>query len=236
MPKRFGRAFFVSAAAVAASLVTGIGAFAGPASAAPVSTAGHRATIQCQAVGVTCVTLRQYDTSTNTYGLAMEASGVYPNAPIVVDPYDNTSFLQDWTYIYLGTLSSYCSSGSPDQPDQWGLTAFDCVNYGTDTVYELEFSPAGIPTGLCAADVSLMMELRWCNGSKFQTAITAHTVLSYTAAPIAVSPPSSHWGYGLALPQQSTPAHHYTATGSTIPGTQITFRTVGNYSTQWFAS
>ena len=225
MPKRFSRAFFVSAATVAASLATGVMAFAGPASAAPVSTAGNRATPQCLATG-TCITPRVYNSGVPTGpGLAMQASGVYPNAPIVTAPYDNTSYLQDWTFIDLGPLSGYCSSGSPDQPDQWGLTAFDCVNYGTDVVYELEFSPAGIPTGLCAADVSLVMELRWCNGSKFQTYLVAPSVLSYTAA--------TGFYYGLALPQQNTSAHHYTLMGSTLPGTEFTFRTVGNYTTQW---
>ncbi len=222
MPKRLSRAFFASAATVAASLATGIVAFAGPASAAPVSAAGHRATVQCLTL-TTCTTLRQYDSTLAGPGLAMQAAGAYPNAPIVVYPNDTTSFLQDWTYIDLGTVSSYYI---PGPVEQWGLTAFDFHTYGTDELYELEFSPAGIPTGLCAANVSNMMELRWCNGSKFQTAITANAIMAYTA-PVG-------FAYGLSLAQVSNTAHHYAGTGSLIAGTQITFRTVGNNATQWF--
>lgn len=223
MRTRFSRAFFATAAMAAVSLATGL-AIAGPASAAPAApaaSAGGKATVQCLTL-LDCDTLRQYDPTAAAAGLAMQISSFRGSTPIVVYPNDGTSFLQDWTYIDLGTVNSYNNGGI----EPWGLTAFDFANYGTDHLYEVEFSPAGIPTGYCAGNASNVLLLRSCNGSKYQTYIAAASVLGNTA----------HTGffYYLSLAQVPNGAHHYALTGSLALNTGITFKTVGYYVTQWW--
>lgn len=221
MPTRFSRAFFAVAATVAASLATGL-AVSGPAIAAPAAPAGNTATAQCLTL-TDCYTLREFDGDSSP-GLAMQASGAYGGAPIVVDPADSTNFLQDWLYVDLGTVSSYSDVGGVEQ---WGLTSYDFANYGTDHLFEVEFAPAGIPTGYCAGNASNVLVVRTCNGSVYQTYIRAASVLGYTAHIVG-------FFFYLSLAQQSNMAHHNAMTGSMTPGTQISFRTVGNYYIQQF--
>jgi hypothetical protein len=143
----------------------------------------------------------------------------------VVAPYDSTSFLQDWTYIDYGTVSSYASSGG------LGLTAFDFHNYPSASLYVVEFTPAGIPSGYCAANVSDRMQLRTCNGSAFQTYIVTPTVPGGLSTP---SVTGQAWDYYLSLAQVSTTAHHYAATGSRISDTQVYFTTPRYNVNQWW--
>ncbi len=147
------------------------------------------------------------------------------NAPVLVAPHDPTDIMQDWTYIDYGSVASYAPFGG------FGLTAFDFRNYASGELYALEFNPAGIPSGYCAANVSDRMVLRTCNGSAFQTYIGISNVVGGLSAP---SGQGYFFEYGLSLAQVSNNAHHDAATGSRLPGTQVYFTTPRNTVNQWW--
>jgi len=215
MRKRFTTAFLATSASVAATVALGLGA-AGSASA---SVASHKATPECLAQ-TNCVTPDLYSPS-GSPELVLQAAGLFKNAPVIVQPNDTTEFLQDWVYIDLGTVGSYYTE---DVSNTLGLTGFDNANYGSDELYQLEFSPGGIPSGYCAASVNNRMVLRWCNGSKFQTYIAADSILGAWN--------TADGTFGLSVVQAANAAHHNTATGSRSVGAQVTFQRPWNNNNQ----
>lgn len=213
---------------VSAAGVMVVAAFAGTA-IGPVAAAvrAHRDTLMCQQV-TNCVTPRLYGDSTSVLGQALEVSpqiSKLSNAPVVVAPYDSTELLQDWLYIDYGSVASYQSLGA------FGLTAFDFSNYHSGELYALEFAPAGIPTGYCAANVSDKMVLRACNGSVFQTYIGIPDVVGGLVAPSGIY---YFFEYALSVARVSAIAHHYAATGSRLPDVQVYFTTPRFDVNQWW--
>lgn len=211
MSTRCVSAFLAASALAAVAVALSLGT-AGSASASVSWPAAQRATPECLVLP-NCVSLYQFG-PVNSPQLVLEATGVFPNAPVIVNADDPTDSDQDWTYIDLGTVGIYQTAAFRNR---FGLNGFDFANYGADEMYQLEFSPAGIPSGLCAANVANRMVLRTCNGSRFQTMISADKVRRMRTAPLS-------YYYGLSVAQHAAvPAHHLSVTGSRFQGAQVIF-------------
>jgi hypothetical protein len=210
MRSRLIGAFFAMSASAAVTVSLGLGA-AGPASASANWPRAHRATPECLVLP-NCVSVYQF-TRRNSPLLVLEATGAVSNAPVILSADDPADSRQDWTYIDLGNIGTYKAEGLRGT---LGLTRFDLAHYGNDEMYQLEFSPAGIPSGFCAANVAKRMVLRVCNGSRFQTMISTNGIGGSGMSPL------SYW-YGLSVAPASVAAHHLTVTGSRVPGAQVTF-------------
>jgi hypothetical protein len=108
----------------------------------------------------------------------------------------------------------------------FGLTGFDAANYGSDGMYELEYSPAGVPSGFCAANIGDHLVLRWCRGSKWQIFIAAASLLGVWTA--------TDGYYGLSVVQAQVAAHHRALTGSRLAGSRPRFIAPGNNINQYW--
>jgi len=210
MPRRLIRALFAVSASAAAAATLGLSA-AGPASASVSRMSARQATPGCLVLP-DCVSVYQFGPMAGRQ-LVLEATGAISNAPVISSAEDPTDAEQDWTYLDLGTVGSYHAEWARDP---LGLTGFDVAHYGRDELYQLEFSPAGVPTGLCAANVADQMVLRDCNGSRFQTMISANGVRGGRTLPLS-------YCYGLSVAQASVAARHLSVTGSRLPGERVTF-------------
>lgn len=209
------RALLVMVASVGAFL--GIGS-PGLASASVTRMATPGATPQCQAAP-NCGSLGLYNPSGPPVRV-LQATFRYSGAPVTLGLNDSTSVRQDFTYIDLGTVGDYES-----QPNTLGLTAFDFANYGSDPIFRLEFSPAGIPSGLCITNSGNRMTLRRCDGSKSQTFFRTRHVLGTWFA-------SADSNYVLSVLQAPAAVHHLAATGSLTDCKQIFFSPVMTSASQ----
>ena len=205
LAKGAGSLLAMAAAAVTAMAV-GLGA-AAPASAAVTS---HKTTVQCL-TQVGCVTPDLYS-DPGWPELVLQATRARQNAPVIIAPGDSTEVRQDWTYVGIGSVGTYVALG---RSGVLGLTGFDAANYGADGMYELEYSPAGVPSGFCAANIHDRLVLRWCRGSRWQTFIVAASVLGTWAA--------TDGYYGLSVVRAHNAAHHEALTGSRWAGTEPRF-------------
>ena len=174
-----------------------------------------------------CGSILLYGSPDNPFGQALTVTagrGSRGSAPVVVHPDSITDPGQDWTLIFDGLVSAYAATG------EYGLTAFDFANYGSARLISLEFTPAGIPTGYCAANVSERMVLRTCNGSVFQTFLLIGTTVAVrgTLAYGLVRANSETSGVGVILSavQAKSIYHHYAATGSLRYDVQVSFATL----------
>ncbi len=220
---RLAKAFLAisaSAGAAAAVVAAGLGAVS-PAGAAVVS---HKATSQCQ-TQAGCVTPDLYS-DPGWPELALQATVARQNAPVIIAPRNSTEVRQDWIYVGIGTVGSYFTAGGSGV---LGLTGFDAANYGGDGLYELEYSPAGVPSGFCAANIGDRLVLRWCRGSKWQTFIAAPSVLSTWF--------TTDGYFGLSVVQAHNSAHHRTLTGSRFVGAEPYFSSPAkNINQYWDAN
>jgi hypothetical protein len=179
MGKRYFRACAtVSAAGLTAALSLG----ATSASAAVAGHRMHRDTPQCQAYNgggsVHCVTWAQ-DVGNGPLGLRIAATGGFVNAPVTMQQADSSDPMQDFLVTNLGLVSTYFNGGANDL----GLNAYDNTNYGNDMLVSVEFAPGGVPTDLCLGNKNNNLQLRQCNGLRWQTFIEA-TSVQYTCASI----------------------------------------------------
>lgn len=147
-------------AALGALLALGAILIPSAASAAP---RGHGFTVQC-GVTANCVTPDVY-ASAGPEAVLQATSGA-GGSPIVTGTPDTTNLLQDWRYIYYGTVASLTNNG--DGPFSYGLTSEDYSLYGTSPVFGLQLAPAGVPTNKCAANIGFRLTLRSCRSGPWQ--------------------------------------------------------------------
>jgi hypothetical protein len=221
MPRHLIRAFLALSASAAVTVTLGLAA-ARPANASEVRMSAHRASPECLILP-NCVSLYQFSPA-NSAQLVLEATGAVRGAPVILSAEDPADPGQDWTYIDLGTVGGYRTQGLPRI---MRLSRFDVARYASDEMYQLEFSPAGFPTGFCAANIANRMKLRACNGSRFQTMISASDIRGVGASPLSYS-------YGLSVVQAAVAAHHLSVTGSRSEGAKVTFsRPVNSSNLFW---
>ena len=181
---------------------------AGPASASAARPGTQLATPGCLLLP-NCVSLYRYGRP-GPPELVLEAAGEHTGAPLIVGVSNPANLNQDWTYIGLGTVAHYRRQ---ELPDPLHLSAFDVSQYGSAELYQLEFSPGGAASGLCGANVGNKLMLRGCNGSRFQTLLSAARVRSRMAPP--------GYFYGLSAAQASVPGHHLAISGPGQAGSRI---------------
>ncbi len=215
----------VAAVAVVAAVVSAVPATAAVSWAnlpAPVPVAG---TAQCH-IQPDCVAVLLYGALGSGVEQALTVTSGHGSTgvvPVRGYPASSTDPGQDWTLVSYGRVSDYAATGG------FGLTAFDFRNYPAGELFALEFTPGGIPTGYCAANVSEKMALRTCNGSVFQTFMTQGAV----GANVRGSRPGGVLaGYLLSVVQERNIWHHNAATGSLLPNVQVTFGGVKQILTQ----
>jgi len=129
---------------------------------------------------------------------------------ITIDPNNNRQDgRQDWTFAREGTVPSPGGGRGG-----FGFTAFDRFNYGGAGVFELEWTPFGNESGLCAHQTwDLRVVLRPCSGRVPQAWIIV------TSAPLLPAPGSPFYTYALNARQPHgrqlpTAQHHYCLTGT----------------------
>jgi len=135
---------------------------------------------------------------------------------ISMDPNNNRQDgRQDWTWQQEGTVPMPGGGRGG-----FGFSAFDRANYGGLGVFELEWTPRGDDSNLCAQDTALnKIVLRPCSGRVPQAFIVTFGSLPLVPAP-------GHAGYAYALnarqphgAQLPTAQHHYCLTGT--PGAVV---------------
>src|ERR1700733_7356659 len=91
--------------------------------------------------GTTCVSGygQEYGTA---FILDVLRQGEKVGQPLILFRTSNSDPAEDFTYAQEGTVDSFYAAGLVPE----ALT----LKYGTDTAYELEYSPYGVDSGLCA--------------------------------------------------------------------------------------
>jgi hypothetical protein len=220
-PKAAGQLFLVLAIAVLAIAAAGQ---SGLASASVARTAAYASTPQCQAKPG-CGDIGLYNPSGPPLHV-LQATGQNFRASIGLGLNDSSSVGEDFTYIDLGTVGAYDSQAIPNA---LGLTAFDFAHYGSAFLFQVEFSPAGIQSGLCLTSDGTAMILRRCEGSPSQTFFRTSDVLGTWAAPATSN-------YVLSVLQVRTTAHHLAATGWPADCRRIVFAPVAASASQYWTA
>jgi hypothetical protein len=139
---------------------------------------------------------------------------------VTMDPNNNRQDgRQDWTFQQEGVVPMPGGGRGG-----FGFTAFDRQNYGGRPVFELEWTPRGEDTGLCAHDTwTLRVQLRPCNGRVHQA-----WIVIFGALPLVPPPGSGFYAYALNAQQPHgrqlpTAQHHYCLTGT--PGAVVGYVT-----------
>jgi hypothetical protein len=201
---------YLAAAALGAALAAGL-------SSAPALASTHPATATpaCQ-LSPTCVepVEAQSPIAAGNYirvlDAALTARPFTFTRPLSIDPNNNRQDgRQDFTFQQEGTVPLPLGGRGG-----FGFTAFDRANYGGSPVYELEWTPFGSESGLCAHDTWLnTIVLRPCNGRVRQAWIVTRHI------PLVPAPGSPFYSYALNAQQPHgrqlpTAQHHYCLTGT----------------------
>jgi hypothetical protein len=114
---------------------------------------------------------------------------------------------QDWDFNNIG----FVPPPGTDPPFPFGLTAFDLQNYNGDPLVEIEYTPFGQDSGLCASsNKTNHIVLQWCASVRNQVWIIDPTLPFVNPAP----PP---YTFGLLVKQAATAQHHLCLTAPTAP-------------------
>jgi hypothetical protein len=194
------------AAAAAAPLLA-----SGPATAAVHP---HNATNACQVTSPNCaepVEAQSVIAALNYIRAADAGLTAKPGTGnVALDPNNNRQDgRQDWTFQQEATVPNPGGGRGG-----FGFTAFDRFNYGGDPVYELEWTPFGAESGLCAQQTwDLRIVLRPCSGRVPQAWIVTRNI------PLVPPPGSPFYSYALNARQPHgrqlpTAQHHYCLTGT----------------------
>ena len=203
---------YLAAAATAAALAAGL------ASSAPaLATARpHTATNACQVTTTQCAEPVEAQAPlavlnyTRPADAGLTARPFTLGRPLSIDPNNNRQDgRQDWTFQQEGTVPMPGGGRGG-----FGFSAFDRANYGGDPVFELEWTPFGNDSGLCAHQTwDLQVVLRPCNGRVRQAWIVTRHI------PLVPAPGSPFYTYALNAHQPQgrqlpTAQHHYCLTGT----------------------
>jgi hypothetical protein len=146
------RKYLVALGAAASLLTLGVAG----AQASTASTASAMKPSATAACGFNCFNLSSILTGhhniMNAYvphgnGLAIYAPvGTLLNLKQGNDSYTQTDFTQDFTGLIV---NDFCVSDPPANSQELPLTGYICLHYGTDPVYEANWSPNGNQSGNC---------------------------------------------------------------------------------------
>jgi hypothetical protein len=118
-----------------------------PARTATLTQAGHAGRAGAPAAtppcGTSCISLYNVEQGTS-YALAVQGGTAKSGQAIVLSPATNSNSAEDWTYSAEGTVYQYYLAGAAG-----GISpAFD-LDYSADELYEFQYSPDGVTSGLC---------------------------------------------------------------------------------------
>lgn len=213
--------FLVKTISVAAAAAL-LGSAAGTAGAVAAGRSGGQ-TPQCAAASFFCITPVLYSPDLNQ-ALGMTATARQVNSPVFASGLDLTDPYQDWMLEPIG-VGRY--PGGPRHPAAGLPGSAGRYRAPVPQLAYLEFSPAGIRSDLCAANVDDMLELRNCNGSKWQTFIITQSASGLT--------PPDFWSYFLSDVQAAAVGQHLAMTAAGLPGSQITFAVPWYSADQWWS-
>ena len=204
-----------------AALVAGVAAGLGPAGAGSAEASGPAggATPQCAAATHFCGTPLLYAADVSA-SLAMTATAGTANSPIIVAPVDRSDFHQDWMLELTGGLPPGARRWEPREP------AADGPRRPAPENAFLEFSPGGLTTDMCAANVNDKLVLRHCNGSNWQ-------IFLITTSANGLQPPI-FWSYFLSDVVARATGQHLAMTSSRLSGSQIRFAEPRYSQGQWW--
>jgi hypothetical protein len=201
------------AALVAALAVPGTAGTASAAAAGPPP----RRTPQCEAASFFCVTPVLFRGGEGV-PLAMAVPLPAVSAPIVAECLDPSDPGQDWTLELIGARPPGARPGRP-RPGARRRPA-------PQQAY-LEYTPGGLRSDLCAANVGNRLKLRGCTGSNWQVFIV-------TPAPAGGGIAPDGWFYLVSDVKAAATGRHLTMTAARVPGAPVVFAAPGSFQDQWW--
>jgi hypothetical protein len=175
-------------------------------------------TPQCAATTF-CATPALYGSRPELW-LGMAVAAGVPNAPVIVERIDPSDPGQDWTI----ELAAQPPAGPARRQVRPGFRA---PHIPAPHLAALEYSPGGIRTDLCAANVADRLVLRHCNGTNWQLFII-------TTGPGGGALPPGGWWYFLSNVHAGATGRHLAMAAAHFPGARITFAEPRFASSQWW--